>query len=134
MKKSVTMLLGLVGLCLVGCGNDNIVWQMSAFSKGDTIVKTYCDLNKQGFRYTLQYMNIGQDGKAVLMDENKVREAFQGLKETRFVDILDKPYKSQIHTIRKDDPSFCASMDMMMNFSGAQRINEVEAKRQYDPG
>lgn len=128
--KKIAMLLGLVGLGLVGCGNDNIVWQMSAFSKGDTIIKTYCDLNKQGFRYTMQYMNIGPNGEAVLMDENKVRDIFQSLKETRFGNILDKHYKSQIYSIRKDDPSFCASMDMMMSFVGAQRINEVEAKRQ----
>lgn len=130
MKKFGLMMLSLIGLGFIGCeSSDNIVWQMGAFSKGDTIIKTYCDLNKQGFAYTMQYMNIGQDGKAVLMDENKVREIFQGLKETRFGNILDKPYKGQIHSVRKDDPSFCASMDMMMSFTG-ERIIDVEVKRQ----
>ena len=131
MKKNVLMVLSLIGLGFIGCeSSDNIVWQMGAFSRGDTVIKTYCDLDKQGFRYTMQYMNIGQDGKAVLMDENRVREIFQGLKETRFGNALDKPYKSQIHSVRKDDPSFCASMDMMMSLTGAQRIIDVEVKRQ----
>ncbi len=37
-----------------------------------SIIKTYCDLNKQGFRYTMQYMNIGQNGEAVLNDTSSL--------------------------------------------------------------
>lgn len=126
------MLLGLVGLGFVGCSsNKNIVWQMGAFQQGNNVIKTYCDFNqKEGFRYVMQYMSIDESGKAILASDNEVRAIFDSLKETKFGNALDKPYKSQILSIRKDDPNFCASFDMMMSFAGAQRMQEIGVERQ----
>lgn len=126
------MLLGLVGLVFVGCGsNENIVWQMGAFQQGNNAIKTYCDFNqKEGFRYVMQYMSIDESGKAILASDDEVKAIFNSLKETKFGNALDKSYKNQILSIRKDDPNFCASFDMVMSFAGAQRMQGIGVERQ----
>lgn len=130
--KKVAMLLGLVGLGFIGCSsNENIVWQMGAFQQGNKVIKAYCDFNqKDGFRYVMQYMSIDESGKAILTSDDEVKEIFNSLKQTKFGNALDKPYKSQILSIRKDDPNFCASFDMVMSFAGAQRMQGIGVERQ----
>lgn len=131
MKKNL-MLLGLVGLGFIGCGNDNgATWQMGAFQQGNKVIKTYCDFNhKEGFRYVMQYMTIDESGKASLAGDDEVKGIFEVMKNTRLGASLEKPFKSQILSIRKDDPSFCAGFDMMMSFSGAQRMQGIGVERQ----
>lgn len=130
--KKIAIVLSLIGLGFVGCGSDNsVTWQMGAFQQGNRVIKTYCDFDhNKGFRYIMQYMTIDENGKASLIGDDEVKEVFETMKNTRFGASLEKPFKSQILSIRKDDPSFCAGFDMIMSFAGAQRMQGIEVERQ----
>ena len=129
--KKVLMILGLIGLGFVGCGEEKTInWQMGAYTQGGSnlVLKNYCHFKEsKGFASSLMFLEV-KDGKASYLDEKKVTELYKD-SPNDFKQAFPNLVKSTIMTDWKDDPSFCAGIGFLLNMAG-QKMQGVNVERE----